>query len=136
MRPIIALIAVLSLTGCSATEEVPDNQYGVVLRLGKIEKIISGPAKARYNYFVGGVRYFNKENKLNIADGKYVLSFKVKDPRAYYIKTAGGDPDMLVSRVQQEISKQSLNGILIDSKEKLIKLIEGMSLPIEIDKNA
>ena len=136
MRVLIAVIAISVLSGCSKTVDVPESKYGLVFYLGKIEKVVEGPAQADITILLGAVQYINKKEVISLANGMYVIHYEVTNPKEYYIKTIGNGASYIEQKVKDVITEKSLNGEAVSNINQLIEIIEDMKLPIKVVKNA
>ena len=57
----------------------------------------------------------------------------MRDPKIYYL-TFQNSNSRFQQLVEAEIANRALNGEAVNSKESVIKIIDTMNLPIEIDK--
>jgi hypothetical protein len=128
-------LALLALTGCTKNIDVPADQYGIVIRFGEIIKTVEGPKKIDNAYIFDVVRYIRKKDQISLGKGKYTIPYNVTDPIKYYLMCEGNNSRFLFI-VEKEIANRAVNGYSVNSRKTIIKIMEDMKLPIEIEKNA
>jgi hypothetical protein len=132
MKIYYLFIAMFLLVGCSQSIDVPKDNYGLLLKMGKIEKTVSGPATIEKGFIFEQVKFISKKDTLELARGKFVVHYSVKEPERYYQKI--GSSCQFYRLVEKELARYALDGKVVNTHVLLFEMIEGMGLPIVLDK--
>jgi hypothetical protein len=132
MRLISILFVLFTLSACSEIVEVPEDKFGILFRLGEIKTSVSGPATLEINRILNTVYLVNKEDKIVLGNGKFVIRYKIADPIKYYLN-AGASKLILVELIEKKLANYALKGKPVNTKELLYKMIRNMGLPIILE---
>lgn len=124
-RVFVVCAAMIILSGCSRSIEVPEGKFGVLMRFGKIESYVSGPSVIDKAIFTESVVFVDKDSEVLVQNGAFRITYTVTNPKQYYARFGSGQ-----ARLQQLIEKK----IAEEGKEKrnLLDVIKNMDLPISI----
>jgi len=131
MRLISIFLVLFTLSACSETVKVPEDKFGILFRLGEIKTSVSGPATLEIN-FLNTVHLVNKEDKIELGNGKFIIRYRIADPIKYYLTTGDNKPN-LVKIIEKKLVNYALKGEPVNTKEHLYKMIEDMGLPIILE---
>jgi hypothetical protein len=121
------------LIGCSESEHIPANQYGVLLEFGKYKTHFKGPITIEKTKVKHYLIKFNIDNELTLGSSKIKILYRVTNPKKYSINF-GGNKDSMQRWVEkravnkavetgQEINKEFIIKILLELND-MIKVIE------------
>lgn len=132
MRILFILVPLFLLTGCSQQVDVPEDQYGILFRMGKIEKTVSGPATLEKGFMFEHVTFIDKKDSVELGGGKFIVKYSVSEPEKYH--RAIGSSCRLYSKIEKELARYALDGKVVNTSALLFEMINGMDLPIVLDK--
>jgi len=132
MRIFFILVLLTSLTGCSQQVDVPADKYGLLFRMGKIEKTVSGPATIEKGFMFEHVSFIPKKDTVELARGKFVVHYSINEPEKYY-RIVGSSCEFY-RLIEKELAKFALEGKVANTHVILLEMITGMGLPIVLDK--
>ena len=92
------------LIGCSESEHIPENQYGVLLEFGKYKTHFKGPITIEKNKVKNALIKFNIDNEMTIGRTKINIRYRVINPKEYCIKFGG-----LKDSLQRWVEKTTVN---------------------------
>lgn len=126
MKFIIFIICILTINlgGCSRQVEISEGKFGLLLRLGKVEGIVSGPSVIDKPVFTT-ILLINKNDEIFVQQGLFRLGYEVTDPKEYYVKFGTG----------QEQFQRFIEKIIASNSNKtnnISELVKSMNLPIAI----
>jgi hypothetical protein len=133
MRVFTTIISVLLLTGCTKSVDVPKDKYGISTRFGEIQKSISGPGTIKHTIFIGNVTLINKKDKFMLHDKKFIVHYSVDNPEEYFKRIGWRGNPFIIELIEKELAKHALVGKVVNTKELLYEMIEGMNLPIVLE---
>ena len=132
MRTLFILLALFMLTGCSKSVDVPEEKYGILFRMGKIEKTVSGPATLEKGLMFEHVSFIKKKDSVELGGGKFIVHYSVTEPEMYYHVI--GSSCKFYSLIEKELARHALDGKIVNTNALLFEMIKGMGLPVVLDK--
>lgn len=126
------LVCLFLLTGCSQSVDVPEDQYGLLFRMGKIEKTVSGPATLEKGFMLEHVSFINKRDSVELGGGKFTVHYSVSEPELYYRVIVSNC--QLYSLIEKELASYALDGKVVNTNTLLFEMVKAMGLPIALDK--
>jgi len=121
------------LIGCSESEFIPENQYGVLLEYGKYKTHFKGPVTIEKTKIKHYLMKFDIDNEITFGPSKIKILYRITNPKKYSINF-GVNKDSLKRWVEkrtvnkavetgQEINKEFIIKILLELDD-MIKVIE------------
>jgi hypothetical protein len=112
------------LGGCSSQVEITEGKFGILLRLGKVEGVVSGPSVIDKSTFTT-ILLINKNDEIFVQQGMFRLAYVVTDPKEYYIKFG-----IMQNQLQQFIEEMITSNS--NKTSNISELVKSMNLPIAI----
>lgn len=125
IRIYVFFILTIVLGGCSRQVEIPEGKFGLLLRLGKIEEVVSGPRVIDKSYSTT-ILLLNKSDEIFVQQGQFRLGYEVTDPKEYYIKFG-------IRQVQLQQFIEKMIASHANNASNISGLVKSLNLPIIVN---